>query len=131
MNTKLIMTLSAVFLGIIGIGLTFLPAEIVGLLNILVTNGFLVMLQVLGSLYFAFAMLNWMAKGSIIGGIYNRPIVIANFTHFFMGALALGKSLVSNPELPHTSWLLAVIYAVFAGLYGVFLFRHPLAGTSV
>jgi hypothetical protein len=125
------MTLSAVFLGSMGIALSFLPAEIAGILNIKETSSFLVMLQVLGSLYFAFAMLNWMAKGSIIGGIYNRPIVIANFTHFFMGALALGKSLVSNPELPETGWFLAVIYAILAALYGIFLFRHPLANSPV
>jgi len=31
-------------------------------------------MQIIGSFYFAFAILNWMSKGSIIGGIYNRPI---------------------------------------------------------
>ena len=45
-------------------------------------------MQIIGSLYFALAILNWMSKGSFIGGIYNRPIAIANLTHFVIAGLA-------------------------------------------
>ena len=41
-----------------------------------------------------FAMLNWMAKGVIIGGIYSRPIVIANLAHFLIGDLELIKAVI-------------------------------------
>ena len=67
-TTKLIMILSAVFLAVIGISLTFLPAEIAGITGITPDKTFTVILQLLGALYFSFAMLNWMAKGTIIGG---------------------------------------------------------------
>src|SRR6201985_830012 len=94
-TTKLIMTLSAVFLAVIGISLTFLPAEIGGITGIAPDKTFTVILQLLGALYFSFAMLNWMAKGTLIGGIYGKPVSIANLTHFVIGALALTKLLLN------------------------------------
>jgi len=35
-----------------------------------------------------------MAKGVIIGGIYSRPIVIANLAHFLIGDLELIKAVI-------------------------------------
>ena len=125
MNTKLIMTLSAVFLAIMGISLTFFPMEISDYFDLNSTKAFHLIGQILGSLYFAFAMLNWMTKGSFIGGIYNRPIAVANFTHFFIGGLALIKGVAANHGLPYIFWILAGIYSVFALLFGLILFRNP------
>ncbi len=126
MNTKLIMLASAVFLAAIGLSLTFMPAEIAAYLDMSTTSEFRIILQLLGALYFAFAMLNWMAKGSLLGGIYNRPIVIANSTHFLIGGLALGKALLNNPQQPVSSWIFTVVYVVFAICFGVLLNRHPI-----
>lgn len=131
MNSKLIMTASAVLLAILGLGLTFTGAEITALFMVSSTPLFQLLLQVLGALYFAFAMLNWMAKGNVIGGIYNRPIAIANFAHFFMGGLALVKSLISHPNLPSVLWVLAGCYCLFALLFGRVLFRSPVAKQRV
>ena len=83
------------------------------------------MLQIMGALYFSFAMINWMAKGAIIGGIYNKPLAIGNFTHFFIGALALIKAAANNPSLPAGVYLLTGLYAVFALLFGLIAFRDP------
>ncbi|HTE01021.1 MAG TPA: hypothetical protein VK668_17140 [Mucilaginibacter sp.] len=130
LNTKLIMTLSAVFLGIIGIGLTFLPNEIAALTGISPSKILLLILQILGALYFSFAMLNWTAKGAIIGGIYNKPIATANLTHFMIGALALIKALLNNHDLPCGIWVLAGIYSIFAVIFGMMFFRHPSSGTA-
>ncbi len=127
MNTKLIMTLSAMALAIIGISLTFLPTEISNYIQINSTKAFQLLLQILGALFFAFAMLNWMTKESIIGGIYNRPIAIANFTHFAISSLALIKGLAANPGLPYIIWILAGIYSVFALLFGIILFGNPIS----
>src|SRR6476620_9741460 len=104
-NTKLLMIASALTLGAIGICLTFLADETATY----VTNDpnaiLKILLQVLGALYFGFAMLNWMAKGSTIGGIYNRPISIANFSHYLVGGLAILKSLVKHQDLPMIIWV--------------------------
>lgn len=76
---------------------------------------------------FAFAMLNWMAKGSVIEGIYNRPITIANFTHFLIGSLALIKSSMKHPDLPLTIWMVVVLYITFVFLFGIVFFRSPVS----
>jgi hypothetical protein len=131
MNTKLIMILSSVFLAVIGISLTFLPNEIADLTGLGSSKTLHLMLQILGALYFAFAMLNWMAKGSIIGGIYNKPIAIANFTHFFIGSLALIKTLMNSHDLPFEVWILAGIYSVFAVLFWMIFSRHPVGDKNV
>lgn len=125
MNTKLILTLSAFFLALIGLILTFLPEEIIDLAGAPSSKTFLLILQLLGGLYFGFAMLNWMAKGSTIGGIYNRPISIANFTHFLIGGLALIKGLMNNLNLPLVIWILAGVYSIFAVFFGLLFSRNP------
>lgn len=125
MNTRLVMMLSAIFLAAIGITFTFLPKEACNFIGINSESNIQLILQILGALYFSFAMLNWTAKGAIIGGIYNKPIAIANFTHFVVGALALLKAISVDQTLPYFIWVLAGIYAVFAILFGFIFFKHP------
>ena len=125
MNTKLILTLSAFFLALIGLTLTFLPEEIIKLAGVPSSKIVQLILQILGALYVGFAMLNWMARGSTIGGIYNRPISIANLTHFLIGALALIKGLMNNPGLSLVIWILTGLYSIFAVLFGLLFSRNP------
>jgi hypothetical protein len=66
-----------------------------------------------------------MARGSIIGGIYNRPIAVANFTHYFIGAMACVKSAVSGGDTTYILWALTGLNALFALLFAVMLMRHP------
>ncbi len=130
MNTKLVMTLSSAVLGVAGIALTFLPAEILTGLAFNQSKSMEFLLQIIGALYFAFAMLNWMTKASLIGGIYNRPIAVANLTHFVIVALALVKGVFSNPDLPTVILTAAIVYSIFAVLFGIILFRHPVPEKS-
>jgi hypothetical protein len=118
------MTLSAFFLGIVGILLTFLPEEILQYFDAVPSKDFQLILQLMGALYLGFAMLNWFVRGNIIGGIYNRPVAMANFTHFVVAGFALIKS--TNTSF-HPSFLIFTgIYLVFALFFGIVLFRHPL-----
>jgi len=130
MNTKIVMTASAIILGLTGIILTFMPMELLHYINFETSKSAQVLIQILGALYFSFAMLNWMTKTTIIGGIYNRPIAVANFTHFTVAGLALIKGLLSSPGLQNTAWIIAIIYAIFALSFGIILFRHPLSETN-
>ncbi|MEQ8687993.1 MAG: hypothetical protein RIE86_21995 [Imperialibacter sp.] len=125
MNTKIIMTLAAVILGTTGIALTFMPDVLLDYAGMEESETALLLMQILGALYFAFAMLNWMSKGSLIGGIYNRPVAVANMTHFLIGGLALVKVLMSNPNASYLIWIAGVIYTAFAVCFGIILFRHP------
>ena len=124
------MTAAAILLALLGIGFSFFSAEISSLSGLTLTKSTELLLQLLGALYFGFAMLNWMAKGSTIGGIYNRPIAIANFAHFFVGGMALIKTVISNPQLSLAIWLLTFLYAVFAVLFALLLFRSPVGATK-
>ena len=123
------MTSSAIILAAIGIGLMFLPEETLMYLNIGVSKPLLLILQLLGGLYFGFAMLNWMSQWSLIGGIYNKPVSVANFAQFFVGGLALLKEVFSNPKIPHAFWVLAAIYALYAVIFGL-LFYGVIAAKS-
>jgi Na+-driven multidrug efflux pump len=117
------MTSASIVLGVTGIALSFFPQEITTLLNAHITTTLTVILQLLGSLYFGFAMLNWLAKDSLLGGIYNRPIVVANVTHFVIGALALLKVLSQNQEM--VIWIMAIGYAFFAILFSLVMYKNP------
>ena len=125
MNTKIVMTLSALFLAIIGILLSFLPNEIMTYLNVEPNIITLLFLKILSALYLGFGILNWMAKGSIIGGIYNRPIAIGNLMHFGVGAIALIK-IISNIEIHSKIMIsLTVLYVIFALLFAYVFYNNP------
>jgi hypothetical protein len=127
MNTKLVMTASALSLAMGGILLTFLPAEFLTSLGLEAGLVQQLFVQLMGALYFGFGMLNWMSKGGLIGGIYKRPVAVANFAHFLIGSLALAKGLLATPQAPALVWAAASFYTLFAITFGVFLFRHPIS----
>ncbi|RYD70933.1 MAG: hypothetical protein EOP53_24525 [Sphingobacteriales bacterium] len=124
MNTKYIMITSAMVLGITGILLIFIPNEIVDYFHLGTAN--ILVFPIMGALYFGFAMLNWTAKANLIGGIYSKPVSIANFTHFLIAALALVKFLFRNTG-PTYLWIAAIIYATYAILFGYITFFSPVA----
>ncbi len=125
MNTKILMTTSAIVLGLIGIILTFMPKEIINVYYVDGIGLMKIVVQLIGALYIAFAMLNWMSKSALIGGIYNRPLVVANTTHFTIGGLALLKGITTLPVIPNPILALMLIYLVFGITFGMLLFRHP------
>ena len=82
MKTKLLMASSAAFMALLGLAASFLPHEIFSFVGSQPSGFPVLIIQVAGALYLAFAILNWMAKGVTIGGIYSRPIALGNFMHF-------------------------------------------------
>jgi hypothetical protein len=125
MNTKLLMTISALYLGITGLILSFFPKEIIAYINEETNVITTLILQILGSLYLGFGMLNWMAKGTRIGGIYNKPIAIGNFMHFGVGAITLVK-IVFKIQI-HTEFMivLTIVYAIFAISFAYVFMTNP------
>lgn len=125
MNTNILMISSCIFLSVLGITFTFIPDEIISSLSVTPNPISTLSLQLLGALYLGFAMLNWMAKGSLIGGIYNRPIAIGNFMHFAVGALALIKIITKIHSHSEMVISLTVAYFVFAILFGYVFRTNP------
>jgi hypothetical protein len=75
--------------------------------------------QVLGAAWLGLAALNWLSRGSVLGGIYGRPIVMANAVMYFITTTAVLKApFVGAP-------LAACVPGIFAVLYGSLLFRGP------
>ena len=122
MNTKLLMTASSLLLGLGGIFALFAPDVLLMILSVPMANPLSVLIQLLGGLYFSMALMNWTAKDSAIGGIYARPVSLANFAHFFIGALLLMRYQLSN-EFDLLIVLVLVVYVVFAALFYWLVFR--------
>jgi hypothetical protein len=122
MNTKLLMTISSLMLGLAGIFALFAPEVLLTTLNVPAVSSLTVLVQLLGALYFSFALMNWTAKDSAIGGIYARPVSLANFGHFFSGTLILVKDAMSNKfNLPIL--LILIVYVGFACCFYWLVFR--------
>lgn len=123
-GTRYLMVASAVFTATIGLSLTFAPQEILRGFGSDATIWEQALAQLCGALYCGSTLLNWMAKGATLGGIYGRPIVIGNLVHFMMGALVLLK-MAGGPSSSPAQWTLTFAYVVFAVLFGFVIFTHP------
>ena len=118
------MTSSAAILAVIGVALSFLPRECLILAGADAGPRVVVLAQLAGAMALAWAILDWMSRGQRIGGIYNRPLALANWLHFLMGSLALVK--MSTPDgLGTLEVALIVPYAALAIWWGVALFTSP------
>jgi len=124
MNTRILMTLSAVFLAILGTGITFLPQELLAFAGAATGGTVVLLMQMLGALYLGFAVLNWMNRGNFIGGIYFRPVSMANFFNFAIGAVPLLKWVITQPFALVVA-VIALIYSIFGVWFGLVVFTHP------
>jgi hypothetical protein len=125
MNTKILMIASAALMAVGGIALEFAPHDILNRFGAASDGVFPLFLQLIGALYLGFAMLNYMARGVLIGGIYSRPLATGNLAHFLIGALALIKYALSAQN-PMPVWITAIIYSILAILFGITMLTHPL-----
>lgn len=127
MNTKFLMITTVIYLGIVGLGLTFLPQEIADFFESGTNLTSILILQILGGLYLGFGMMNWMSKNSLIGGIYNHPLIFGNFLHFFVSTFALLKVLGKYSDYQFIIILtITILYAIFALCFGYLLRTSPI-----
>lgn len=122
MNTRFILTLSSIIFGAAGVFSLFAPDFLLLSAGLDENSSLLkLFIQLLGAFYCAMAMMNWMAKDSLIGGIYARPVSYCNFVHFLMGVLLLVKYQISEPLNPAVL-LALVVYALFAAFFSWLVF---------
>lgn len=81
--------------------------------------------QLLAAAWLGLGALNWLSRATLLGGIYGRPVVMANAVLYFVAATVLAKIVVRR-DAPPALWGLVVPIAIFAGVYGWLLFRGPL-----
>lgn len=124
MNTKLLLAASGIVMGGAGIAGTFAPVELATALALPHAASAPLLVQLASALLFGFGMMNWMARGSLFGGIYNRPLVVGNVSHFVIGAFALAKGVAAG-QLPTAGIVIAAVYALFAIAFALAMFRSP------
>lgn len=125
MTRKTIVTVSSVTLGISGLILSLAPDFLWESQNVKVTPIILVFTQILGALYLSFAILNWSARDNLLGGIYNRSIILANFTHYLVGFISFLEVQILNYNVIYKICLLALIYCTFSISFGIMLITNP------
>ena len=116
------MTTSSLLLALAGAFALFAPDVLLAMLGAPMAEPLSVLVQLMGALYFSMAMMNWTAKDSAIGGIYARPVSVANFSHFLIGTLLLAKIVLSS-AFNLSMVLLLAVYATFAILFYWLVFR--------
>lgn len=122
--TRFLMAGSAVLLTAAGLSASFLPQEILALVGVTADRPQALLIQLGGAALMGFALLNWMARGVIIGGIYARPLALGNFLMFLMAAMATLRWALHDPAA--FSLLAALLLCVFAAAFGFVLFSDPL-----
>ena len=121
---NLLLTASAAVYFAAAVPLLFAPDELLAFAGEPASGLDAALLQVVGSAFFGFSMLNWMSRYTRTGGIYGRPLVIANLTHAASAALLLGKA-ASREGFPVAVMVPLGIYALLAVGFGAALFSSP------
>ena len=119
------MRVSALAIGVAGLALSFLPEEILSHYGADSEWGSELVLQVAGAAYVGFAVMNWMARDVLIGGIYSRPLTMGNLAHFLVVALTLLKVLLDG-HLRVDVIVASAVFTLFAVWFGFLAFTHPI-----
>jgi hypothetical protein len=125
MNSKLLMSASALFMALLGAGATFAPQELLRHYGINDQSVALLFVQAAGALYLGFAVLNWMARANLIGGIYSRPVALGNLVHFALVAITLLKVVIGGTQRNSEILVACIVYSLFALSFGWIAFVHP------
>ena len=130
MSSTLISRASAALLFAGGLGLLFAPDAILPRLIPGYPTSGLWFGQLLGAAWLALAVLNWLSRASLLGGIYGRPVVGPNAAFYFIATMVLIKA-ASAQTMPAWIWIVMFPVVLMAGVYAWLLFRGPMVRDSV
>ena len=119
--TRALMMLSAIFMAVAGLVTSYFPDRVLETHGTVPDGPTMLLIQMMGALYLGFALLNWTARGVIMGGIYARPLALGNFLHFAMVTVMLAREAIDHMALPLA--ISSFVFGVFAVGFGVVLFR--------
>lgn len=80
--------------------------------------------QLLAAAWLGVAGMNWLQRRSRIGGIYGRPVVVANVGLYFISALTLIGTVRRGAGGP-VLWVVTGVFAAFAIVYMALMLRGP------
>lgn len=122
MRSRIIMTGSALLFAILGGAALFAPQELAWRLGAPALSALL--LQLLAAAWLSLAALDWIGRRAIYGGIYGRGIVMANFTHGFIGGMTLLNAGI-RMGIGSEAWVLMVLFGVQAASFAWLLMVPP------
>lgn len=117
--------LSAIVMGVPAVALLFGADLLLPTLNPGFVPGHAWVGQLVASGWFAVAMLNWMSRNSVIGGIVGRPLVLTNLTVYVVTSTTLVKA-AALTTFPTAMLVASAVSAGMAVAYGWLMMRGPL-----
>ena len=124
MISSIVTRSSAAFLLVCGIALLFAPDLVLGALAPGMPPQANWLGQLLAAAWLGVASLNWLQRAAVIGGIYARPLVSANFVLYLVSAMSMLR-VVLAPSTSWGAWVLAAPMFVFAAAYAALMFKGP------
>ena len=115
---------SAIVLALGGVALLFAPDVILPALVPGFPPSAAWLAQLLAAAWLGVAALDWLQRATLLGGIYGRPVVLANLALYFIGDLAVLRAL-REPDAPRALWIIAVPATLLAIAYGALMLRGP------
>jgi hypothetical protein len=129
MKVQPVLLVSALLLAGCGIAALFAPQEIAAFLGAPGIGAGPLLVQMAGAGLFALGLLDWISRFSTIGGIYGRPVLLANFAYFFSASATLFHH-ASAAGSARAEWIAVGIGAVMAAWYAKHLFFARAAAAS-
>ncbi len=123
MQTKLIMTASAFIFLAHGLVLLFAPELLLTFFS-LGESQETASAQLIGAALIGFGLMNWTARGLVLGGIYGRALVHGNFAHSLIGFFVAIRARLDGFGNDYF-WIEVVLYLALAIAFGVMLFKGP------
>ena len=123
MSTRILLIVSGLFMLGLGLAASFFPQEVLFYTGMQPSHLGILLVQTTGALYAGFGVVNWAARGTLLGWDYNRPLALGNFLHFTMMTVALVKALIAGSLNP-TVAAFGVPYLLFAASFGRALVTH-------
>jgi len=127
---NLLLTASALAYFVASVAAIFAGDELLDLAGATGTPLELALLQLLGAATFSLSMLNWMSRYSLTGGIFGRPLVVANFANSAISALMLFH-LSRQAGISAALGIALGFYALIALAFGAKLFLPARENKSV
>ncbi len=107
-----LLTISAGYNALLGLLTSFLPEEILMLLKVAAIPLSILLIQILGAFFIGFAMINYLAKSSPIGGIYNKAILMGNIAYHCITAIVFIKFVLSHNLYAEVVIVLTAMYLI-------------------
>jgi hypothetical protein len=125
-QSKYILTTSAVIYLLFGLGISFLPEETGRIFGTASQYGVdLLLMKVIGALFFGIGVINFMSRKTIVGGIYGRPITLGNAMLSMIIASQFLKFNYYQDGVGAHFWLVAVIFSTLSLSFIYLFFSTP------